>query len=127
VAKGLELTPVALGTTDVVVRAGDVEHVFPTRVIRTVTFQPTAVRGGRRLEIELSPGKYDVEATLAMEKPFRIDWRGARGCAYSGTGKSHRSTCTLGQKSAVVIDNPAYVESGEMALASDRVSVREVP
>lgn len=126
-AKGLELQPVALGTTDVVVRAGDVERRFGTRVVKTLDVKAATVRGGRRLEIELPPGKYEVEATLTQEKSLRMDWRGARECAYSASAKLHRSTCTLAEKSAVVLDNPAFVESGDTKLAVDRVAVREVP
>jgi len=127
VAKGLELQPVALGTTDVVVRAGDVERRFSTRVVKTLDVKATAVRGGRRLEIALAPGKYEVEATLGQEKALRMDWRGARECMYSGSGKLHRSTCTLAEKSSVVLDNPAFVESGDTKLGVERVAVREVP
>jgi hypothetical protein len=126
-AKGLEVTPVALGTTDVVVRAGDAQHKFATRVVKTLDLKPASIRGGRRLEFALGAGKYEVEATLEEEKAMRMDWRGARQCAYSATGKVHRSTCALDQKGAVVLDNPAFLETGDTALATDRVSVREVP
>lgn len=126
-AKGLELTPLALGTTDLVVRAGDVERRFGTRVLKKLDPPITSVRGGRRLEVALGPGKYEVEATLKTDKELSMDWRGARSCAYKATGRTHRSTCTLEAKGGVVIDNPAFVESGDTALAKDRVVVREVP
>jgi hypothetical protein len=126
-AKGLELTPLALGTTDIVVRAGDVERRFGTRVVRKLEPAVSAVRGGRRLELALAPGKVEVEVTLKEDKELRMDWRGARSCAYKATGRTHRSTCTLEAKGGVVLDNPAFLESGETTLAKDRIAVWEVP
>jgi hypothetical protein len=126
-AKGLELTPLALGTTDLVVRAGAAERRFGTRVVKRLDPPISALRGGRRLEVALAPGKYEVEVTLKEDKELRMDWRGSRSCAYKATGRTHRSTCTLEAKGGVVLDNPTFLESGETAFAKDRIGVREVP
>jgi hypothetical protein len=125
--KGLELTPLAVGTTDLVVRAGGAVHKFSTEVVRTVPVTPKPLYGGKRLDIELPPGKYAIEVTLREPKEFRVDWRGVRQCAYRATGATHRSTCTLAQKGSVTLDNPLFVEAGETAVLNDRVGVREVP
>ncbi len=124
---GRSLVPVAVGTTDVIVRAGEVEHRFATRVVRTLSPEIAALRGGKRLEVALPPGKYEIEVTLETPHPLRMDFRGARQCAYSGTGTIHRLTCALEAKGSVVVDNPAFVERGETTLDRDRVAVREVP
>jgi hypothetical protein len=125
--KGPEITPVAVGTTDLVVRAGGAEQKFGTRVVRSLLVTPKPLYGGKRVDIDLPRGKYEILVELAEPKELRIDWRGVRECAYRTTGKTHRSTCTLAEKASVVVDNPVFVESGETSIVKERFRVREVP
>ena len=82
---------------------------------------------GKRVDIDLPAGKFEIAVDLREPKELRMDWRGARQCAYRATGTQHRSTCTLAEKGSVVVDNPAFVATGETAVASDSFVVHEVP
>jgi hypothetical protein len=125
--KGVEVTPVAVGTTDLVVHAGGAERRFALRVVRSVVVSPKPLYGGKRVDLDVPPGKYEIEVTLRDAREFRIDWRGARQCAYRASGVTHRSTCQLADKGAAVVDNPSFVEDGELGIVKQRFVVREVP
>jgi hypothetical protein len=110
-----------------VVRAGVTEKKLGVRVVRSVDVKAQPLRGGRRIDIELPSGNYEIEVVLREPKELRIDWRGARQCNYRATATTHRSSCLLEEKGGAVVDNPAFVESGATALASERIAVRRIP
>jgi len=124
---GTTLTPLAVGTTSLTASAGSKEQKFPVRVVRSVTAEALPLEGGRRIYYGLSDGKYEVEVTLPADKDFGVEWRGASYCSYKGRGKTHRSTCVLQNKGGAVVDNPAYVLSGDTTVTGAGVVVREVP
>jgi hypothetical protein len=122
-----QVTPMAVGAATLVLRAGSKEKKLDVRVVRSIDFQAQGLRGGRRIDITLPAGNHEIEVTLREPKELRIDWRGARQCNYLKTAATHRSSCMLEEKGGAVVDNPAFVESGETALAKDRVVVRQIP
>ena len=122
-----QVTPMAVGAATLVVRAGSAEKKLDVRVVRSIDFQAQPLRGGRRIDITLPSGNHEIEVTLKEAKELRIDWRGARQCNYLATGTIHRSSCMLEEKGGAVVDNPAFLESGETAIAKDRVTVRQIP
>jgi len=122
-----QVTPMAVGAATLVVRAGSAEKKLDVRVVRSIDFQAQPLRGGRRIDITLPSGNHEIEVTLKEAKELRIDWRGARQCNYLATGTIHRSSCMLEEKGGAVVDNPAFLESGETTIAKDRVTVRQIP
>jgi hypothetical protein len=122
-----QVTPMTVGAATLVVRAGSAEKKVNLRVVRSIDFQAQSLRGGRRIDIALPPGNHEIEVTLKEPKELRIDWRGARQCNYHATGTTHRSSCMLEEKGGAVVDNPAFVESGETTIAKDRIVVRQIP
>jgi hypothetical protein len=123
----LQVTPVAVGAATLVVRAGGAQKKLDVRVVRSIDFQAQPLRGGRRIDITLPKGNHEIEVVLKEPKELRIDWRGARQCNYRATATTHRSTCVLEDKGGAVVDNPAFVESGETAIDPKRVIVRQIP
>jgi hypothetical protein len=125
--RDFQVTPVAVGSTTLVLRAGHAERKIDVRVVRSIDFEAQPLRGGRRIDITLPKGNHEIEVTLRQPKELRIDWRGARQCNYNATAVVHRSSCVLEDKGGAVVDNPAFVESGETAVAKDRIVVRQIP
>jgi hypothetical protein len=121
------VTPMTVGAATLIVRAGSVEKKLDVRVVQSIDFVAQSLRGGRRIDITLPPGNHEIEVTLGAPKELAIDWRGARQCNYRKTAAVHRSSCVLEEKGGAVVDNPAFVESGETAIAKDRVVVRRIP
>lgn len=122
-----QVTPMTVGAATLVVRAGSFEKKLNVRVVRSIDFDAQPLRGGRRIDITLPPGNHEIEVTLRAPKELAIDWRGARQCNYKATAAVHRSSCVLEEKGGAVVDNPAFVESGETAIAKDRIIVRQIP
>jgi hypothetical protein len=124
---GNTLTPKAVGTTTLTLSAGAKKQTVPVRVVRSVTPDPMAIEGGRRVYLGLPEGKYEVDFQLSVEKKVKIEWRGAPYCSYEGTGRSHRSTCVLQNKGGAVVDNPAWLLTGASDASATGISVREIP
>jgi hypothetical protein len=122
-----QVTPMSVGAATLVVRAGGAEKKLDVRVVRSIDFDAQPLRGGRRIDITLPKGNHEIEVTLKAAKELAIDWRGARQCNYRATATVHRSSCVLEEKGGAVVDNPAFVESGETALDKSRVVVRQIP
>jgi hypothetical protein len=122
-----QVTPMSVGAATLVVRAGSAEKKLDVRVVRSIDFDAQPLRGGRRIDISLPPGNHEIEVTLKAPKELAIDWRGARQCNYRKTAAVHRSSCVLEEKGGAVVDNPAFVESGETTIAKDRIVVRRIP
>jgi hypothetical protein len=122
-----QVTPMTVGAATLIVRAGGAEKKLDVRVVRSIDFQAQSLRGGRRIDIALPPGNHEIEVTLRANKELAIDWRGARQCNYRATATIHRSSCVLEEKGGAVVDNPVFVESGETAIAKDRIVVRRIP
>ncbi|HEX6764780.1 MAG TPA: hypothetical protein VF103_04865 [Polyangiaceae bacterium] len=125
--KDFQVTPLKVGATTLVARAGSAEKKVNLRVVKSIDFDAQPLRGGRRIDISLPPGNHEIEVTLKEPKELRIDWRGARQCNYHATAATHHSSCVLEEKGGAVVDNPAFVESGETKIDETRVVVREIP
>jgi hypothetical protein len=126
-ASALTLTPLAVGETQVSVRAGGKERREKVRIVRSIDAEALPIEGGRRISFSLSEGKYEVEVTLPADKALAVEWRGAPYCAYRGTGRVHRSNCTLQGKGGAVVDNPAFVTQGSTEVSKNGIKIREIP
>jgi hypothetical protein len=126
-ASAQTLTPLAVGETSVSVRAGNKERREKVRIVRTIDVEALPLEGGRRIYFSLSPGKYEVEVSLPVEKTLNVEWRGAPYCAYRGSNRIHRSTCTLQGKGGAVVDNPAFVLDGSTDVSKKLIQILEVP
>jgi hypothetical protein len=124
---GAMLTPLVVGTTQLTVHAGGKTQKFPVRIVRTVTSEALPIEGGRRIFYSLPAGKYEVDVELPAEKELGVEWRGAPYCSYKGRGKTHQSVCVLQNKGGAVVDNPAYLATGDTAVTGGGVTIREVP
>jgi hypothetical protein len=124
---GLTLTPLAVGETNVVARAGNAETKRKARVVRTLNVEALPLDGGRRINMSLKDGKYELMLSLPRERSVSVEWRGAPYCAYKATAKEHRSRCVLQGKGGVVFDNPAFLESGATDVSTNGVVLAEVP
>ncbi len=124
---GNTLTPKAVGSTTLTLSAGAKKQTVPVRVVRSVTPEPMAIEGGRRVYFGLPEGKYELEFQLLVDKKVKIEWRGAPYCSYEGTGRTHRSTCVLQGKGGAVVDNPAWLLTGATDASATGISVREIP
>lgn len=124
---GTTLTPLVVGETKLTVQAGAKTQKLPIRVVRTVTSEALPLEGGRRIFYSLPDGKYEVEVTLPVDKELSVEWRGAPYCSYKGRGLTHRSTCVLQGKGGAVVDNPAYVATGDTTVTGAGVVIREIP
>jgi hypothetical protein len=126
--KGLEITPVAVGETDLVVRAGSAQTKFPVKVVRSIQPEALPMNDGKRINLSLNEGRYELTVHLASPKPLKVEWRGAPYCDYKGGAlKDHVSTCVLQGKGGVVTDNPKFVDSGETTVSHDGIELFEVP
>jgi hypothetical protein len=124
---GATLTPLVVGETKLTIQAGSKLEKLPIRVVRTVTAEALPLEGGRRIYFSLPEGKYEVEVNLAVDKELAVEWRGAPYCSYKGRGRTHRSACVLQNKGGAVVDNPAFVASGDTTVTGAGVVIREVP
>jgi len=124
---GTTLTPLIVGETNLSVQAGAKAQKFPVRVVRTVTSEALPLEGGRRIFYSLPAGKYEVEVNLPVEKELAVEWRGAPYCSYKGRGKTHRAGCVLQGKGGAVVDNPAYLATGDTTVTGAGIAIREVP
>jgi len=124
---GSTLTPLAVGTTTLTAAAGNKEQKIPVRVVRSVTAEALPLEGGHRIYYSLPAGKYEVEVTLLVDKELGVEWRGAPYCSYKGRGRTHRSTCVLQNKGGAVVDNPAYLTTGDTTVTGTGIVIREVP
>jgi hypothetical protein len=124
---GNTLTPLAVGETGIVARAGNAERRLRARAVRTLQKEALPLDGGRRINMSLTEGKYELSLSLRTERTVRVEWRGAPYCSYRSTGKTHRSNCVLQGKGGVVFDNPAFLESGSTDVSTNGVVLAEVP
>jgi len=124
---GVTLTPLAVGETGIVARAGNAERRLKARVIRTLELEALPMDGGRRINMSLKEGKYELSVTLRTARSLSIEWRGAPYCSYRATGKTHRSTCVMQGKGGAVFDNPAFLDSGSTEVSRQGVVIAEVP
>jgi hypothetical protein len=126
--KGLEITPAAVGETDLVIRAGSAETKLPVKVVRSIKPEALPMQDGRRINFSLDEGRYELQVKLSTPKPLKIEWRGAPYCDYKGDAKDkHVATCVLQGKGGVVTDNPKFVESGDKDVSHDGIELFEVP
>jgi hypothetical protein len=124
---GLTLTPLAVGEAALVARAGNAEKKLKARVVRTLNVEALPLDGGRRINMSLKDGKYELSVAFPVERTLAVEWRGAPYCAYKATKKTHASTCVLQGKGGVVFDNPAFLESGATDVSTRGVVLAEVP
>ncbi len=124
---GVTLTPLAVGESGIVARAGNAEKRLRARAIRTLEVEALPMDGGRRINMSLKEGKYELSVTLRTEKTLAVEWRGAPYCSYRATGKTHHSTCVMQGKGGAVFDNPAFLESGLTDVTHQGVVLAEVP
>ena len=68
-----------------------------------------------------------MEVNLAVDKELAVEWRGAPYCSYKGRGRTQRSSCVLQNKGGAVVDNPAFLASGDTTVTGGGVVIREVP
>jgi hypothetical protein len=124
---GNTLTPLAVGETGIVARAGNTEKRLRARVVRTLNVEALPLDGGRRINMSLKDGKYELSVTLRTDRTLAVEWRGAPYCSYRATGRAHRSTCVMQGKGGVVFDNPAFLEGGSTDVTTAGVVLSEVP
>jgi hypothetical protein len=124
---GNSLMPLAVGESAVVGRAGNAEKRLKARVVRTLHVEALPLDGGRRINMSLKEGKYELSVTLRTERTLSVEWRGAPYCSYRATGRTHRSTCVMQGKGGVVFDNPAFLEGGSTEVTTNGVVLAEVP
>ena len=124
---GTTLTPLVVGETKLTIQAGSKAQKLPVRVVRTVATEALPLEGGRRIYFSLPEGKYEVEVNLAVDKELAVEWRGAPYCSYKGRGRTQRSSCVLQNKGGAVVDNPAFLASGDTTVTGASVVIREVP
>jgi len=124
---GLTVTPLSVGETGLVARAGNAEKKLKARVVRSLNVEALPLDGGRRINMSLKDGKYELSVTLPRERTVAVEWRGAPYCAYKATGKTHQARCVLQGKGGVVFDNPAFLESGSTEVSTQGVVLAEVP
>jgi hypothetical protein len=124
---GNTLTPLAVGETGIVARAGNAEKRLRARAIRTLNVEALPLDGGRRINMSLKDGKYELSVTLRTERALSVEWRGAPYCSYRATSRTHRSTCVMQGKGGVVFDNPAFLEGGSTDVTTNGVVLAEVP
>jgi hypothetical protein len=124
---GNTLTPLAVGETGIVARAGNTEKRLRARAIRTLNVEALPLDGGRRVNMSLKDGKYELSVTLRTERTLAVEWRGAPYCSYRATSRTHRSTCVMQGKGGVVFDNPAFLEGGSTDVTTSGVVLAEVP
>ncbi len=126
--KGLELTPVQVGETELSVRAGSAKTAIKTKVVRSLKPEALPLQNGRRINFSLSEGKYEITVALHSPKPLNVEWRGAPYCDYKGgAATSHTSMCVLQGSGGVVTDNPKFVDSGATDVSHDGIELYEVP
>lgn len=126
--KGLELTPQAVGETELVVRAGSAQAKFPVKVVRGIKPEALPMNDGKRINFSLSEGRYELRVHLQSPKPLKIEWRGAPYCDYKGgPATEHVATCVLQGKGGVVTDNPKFVDSGDTTVSHEGIELFEVP
>ena len=124
---GNTLTPLAVGETGIVARAGNAEKRLRARAIRTLNVEALPLDGGRRINMSLKDGKYELSVSLRTERTLSVEWRGAPYCSYRATSRTHRSTCVMQGKGGVVFDNPAFLEGGSTDVTTNGVVLAEVP
>jgi hypothetical protein len=124
---GLTLTPLSVGETGLVARAGNAEKKLKARAVRTLNVEALPLDGGRRINMSLKDGKYELSVTFPVERTLNVEWRGAPYCAYKATSATHRSSCVLQGKGGVVFDNPAFLENGATEVSTKGVVLAEVP
>ncbi len=126
--KGLEITPVEVGETELTVRAGTAQSTLKTKVVRSLKPEALPLQNGRRINFSLSEGKYEINVTLQSPKPLNIEWRGAPYCDYKGgAAVNHTSMCVLQGSGGVVTDNPKFVDSGASDVSHDGIALYAVP
>jgi hypothetical protein len=126
--KGLEITPQAVGETELVVRAGSAQTKIPVKVVRSIKPEALPMQDGRRINFSLSEGRYEINVSLQNPKPLKVEWRGAPYCDYKGgAATKHVATCVLQGKGGVVTDNPKFIDSGETTVSYDGIDLFEVP
>ncbi len=126
--KGLEITPAAVGETELVIRAGSAQKTFPVKVVRSIKPEALPMQDGKRINLSLSEGRYELRVHLASPKPLKVEWRGAPYCDYKGGALSeHVATCVLQRAGGVVTDNPRFVDSGDTTVSHDGLELFEVP
>ncbi|HEX6276531.1 MAG TPA: hypothetical protein VFZ53_25995 [Polyangiaceae bacterium] len=124
---GLTAAPLSVGETGLVARAGNAEKKLKARVVRTLNVEALPLDGGKRINMSLKEGKYELSVAFPSERTLSVEWRGAPYCAYRATSKSHRSNCVLQGKGGVVFDNPAFLASGSTEVSTQGVTLAEVP
>jgi hypothetical protein len=126
--KGQELELLAVGEAKLTVRAGDVEERVTVRVVRELKPEALPMNDNRRINFSLKQGKYQIVVELARELDMTMEWRGAPYCDYKGHGKLHRVECVMrSDGGGVVIDNPAFLESGSTDVSHRGVRIHEIP
>src|SRR5262249_32778918 len=110
--KGLEITPAAVGETELVIRAGSAQTKIPVKVVRSIKPEALPMQDGKRINFSLDEGRYEIRVRLQSPKGLKIEWRGAPYCDYKGgPATEHVATCVLQGKGGVVTDNPKFIDS----------------
>ncbi|MEI9949432.1 MAG: hypothetical protein WDO74_10720 [Pseudomonadota bacterium] len=123
-----QLVPKAVGTANLVARAGEASAEFKVDVVRKVVVEALPIEQNKKLYFSLEPGKYELKIKLSSAHRLSMEWRGAPFCNVTSDGLEHISVCGSAQRAGgVAFDNPAYLKDGSKTPSVDGVELYEVP
>ncbi|WP_404367191.1 hypothetical protein ACIHQR_00735 [Corallococcus coralloides] len=123
------LTPVSVGTANLVASAGDRTTTTPVTVVRKLKSQPLLLNDGNRMSFSLNQGHYEIEAQVRSSGGSRhgitLSWVGGVNCQDLGEAQQLRSQCTIENTGSVILENPTTFGLGPAA--DGVVAMYEVP
>jgi hypothetical protein len=128
--KDEKLVPKAVGTANLVARAGEASAEFKASVVHQVLPEALPLEQNRKIYFSLEAGKYELSVKLPAPHRVNAEWRGAPYCNAASDGLEHVFTCVLRATGGggVVFDNPAYLLNGSAKAPSlEGVALFEVP
>ncbi|MCY1041061.1 hypothetical protein OV208_07000 [Corallococcus sp. bb12-1] len=104
------LTPVSVGTANLLVSAGDRTSTTPVTVVRKLQSHPLLLDDGSRVSWSLNQGHYEIEAQVRSSNGnmngITLEWVGGSGCQDAGEAQTLRSQCTIENMGSVILKNP---------------------
>ncbi len=127
--KGVELTPVEVGETELTVRAGSAEQKFTTKIVRSLTLEALPMQAGAPHQLFAARREIRAQSDAQEPAPARESSGAVRLTATTRAlpRRCNTSTCVLENKGGVVTDNPRFVDSGSTAVSRDGIELFEVP
>jgi hypothetical protein len=86
------------------------------------------IENGRRIDMSLEEGRYELVVKLKQPKSLTARWRGAAFCnATRPAALEHNVKCDLNEGGGVSFDNPNWLNNEDPEIELSEVTLTQIP